>query len=136
MPNLLDMDFLGLTPGDKPTKGGPADLLSIFSEKPSGTLEVHHKSEEVKKPAIATTVQPRTVIEKGKYAALDLVGTGPVISNNVYNIYNNVNMNITAGNLATGFSSGAYMYGQQPEQMHAYLPRSDEKFKEVLPKDF
>ncbi len=151
-PELLDLDF-GAGKGAAGEAKGKSDLFSVFGDGfGSGTKTA--AAEPTTKPAPAATPvkpgvappavmqktvpQPRPMIQPNKYAALDFV-PGPMYSTNVYNIYNNVNMNISAG---SGFGYGAQPpvgIQFQPTYSMPAIPKSDandKAFKDVLPKDF
>lgn len=106
------------------------DLLAMFEEDTKKTT---------------TTMKPKTnYVVPNKYAALDFV-QGPVVGNNVYNIYNTYNMNINTGTsinyrYPTNVSNKpkkevTYQY-VQPKPSPMTSNTQDNVFKDILPDDF
>lgn len=134
-----DFDFSFKGPEKTIPKTQPkSDLLSIFDDEPKkASAPVISKPQDnfgYKNPISV----PRPMIGN-KYAALDFV-QAPIINNNVYNIYNNYNMNISSGST---FSAKPNANGAPiPYQFNKPKPRpypeqkSESLFKDVLPDDF
>jgi len=152
-PELLDFDF-GTNPKENPKEKAQADLFAAFEKdfsktatKPSSAIQpkliptMPKTAQNNAKPNVFMTNNQPFV--PNKYAALDFV-QGPIISNNVYNIYNNVSMNISAG---PGFNMPQPNRVNQPpiqqfvqfQPTYSIPPKSDSNdkaFKDILPSDF
>ena len=144
-PELLDLEFGS---GNNVAKEkANADLLAMFGSDTKFTspaaVTTNTTVPPVKEKPKPAAVVPKQVpiVQPNKYAVFDFV-QGPTISNNVYNIYNNVNMNISAApSFGYGQNSTAMPHIVQFQPTYQPAPPAktysdDKAFKDILPKDF
>lgn len=144
---LLDFDLNEANKHVEELVPKPAPIVShitiskkdeVEKKKPSEDLLAMFEEDSKKSKLPATKGAAVIYTAPNKYAALEFV-QGTTVANNVYNIYNTYNMNISTGpNINYRYPQAkkevTYQYAQPKSSM---IPKTeDNKFKDILPDDF
>jgi len=146
---LLELDFNGhveeLLPKSTPVVSHSTISTKdeVEKKKLSEDFLAMFEEDSKKNKTSATSVKGTSTsyMAPNKYAALDFV-QAPAVANNVYNIYNTYNMNISTGpNINYRYPPNNMPKKEVTYQCAQYnsntMPKTeDNKFKDILPDDF